>query len=726
MLLKLKRNMSEKADDGYSLLSYLQILPGYSDNRRLKVKWDWSSTEVAQNLLQQAKILYYNDLDVDLLGQEIIHDYQIKEFDLTNLHPDTKYLICFRVTRKRFIDSTVSSSVLFMQNNDTITTPSIHQKKLLRNDHLQSTTLKQTNDSNQQMITYKTISSLNRSHRIRQSINMPRINDEYVAEMECQVTFTRFLHWTALICSLIGIIIALLLSITIFFIMKSRADKTKKYDRKMCLNQKGQLLLVGRRTVNGVGEDDEEEDNLSTCNKSHHFCHYTHHHHHHHHHHRFYQHHNPHHSQPQHYHSAHQHTQNHHIHYHCRDNSSSKKSSLKQEHYIQRYNQNKTNTLSSISPLSSLSTSICRKSSNKLETLSKDKSSRIVNVPSEVIEDNEIHISKKQLEDWENTLKNIEEVDNTVMMRTNDDICITSTKSIAACNTNHDINVINNPPIMDDVKIPESLETVRTDSLIFLSENIESVKVMENKRTVSFKDDTTTNTTNDSSSSIDTTHRIIQHTDVNSIQLDSTDSHNDEFSNFNKPISISITESSLMNDLKVIESDYNTFERIKYSKTSSSSCSNNRHYLQHTTNINNYSKIQSPLLKDFEQSSNSPPAYTFDNDTDKDFEKQKNIDDDDDNPDISDNLSYKQNTNTASLQIPTTTSFIDKNSTVTMIGNKPLLIDISSTDNIDENGKHKISTDENWFRTPTSKSSNKLMKKYEQKSIFYTQLVETL
>ncbi|KAK4472837.1 hypothetical protein MN116_002711 [Schistosoma mekongi] len=724
MLLELKRNMSEKADDGYSLLSYLQILPGYSDNRRLKVKWDWSSTEVAQNLLQQAKILYYNDLDVDLLGQEIIHDYQIKEFDLTNLHPDTKYLICFRVTRKRFIGSTISSSVLYNQNNDTKTTSSIHQKKLLKNDHLQSTTVKQTNNSNHQMITYKTISSLNRSNRIRQSINMPRMNDEYVAEMECQVTFTRFLHWTALLCSLIGIIIALLLSITIFFIMKSRADKTKKYNRKMCLNQKGQLLLVGRRTMNGVGEDDEEEDNLSNCNKLHHFCHHPHPHHHHHHHHHFYQHHHLHHSQHQHYHSAHQHTQNHHIHYHCRNNSSSKKSSLKQEHCIQRYNQNKTNTLSSPFPLSSLSTSISRKSPDKLETLSTDKSSRIVNVPSEVIEDNEIHISKQQLEDWENTLKNIEEADNTVMMRTNDKICITSTKPIVACNTNDNLNVISNPPVMDGIKIPESLEIDRTDSLVFLSENIESVKVMGNKRTVSFKDDTTTNTTNDSSSSSDTTHWIVLHTDVNSIQLDSTDSHNDEFSNFHKPISISITESSLMNDLKAIESDYNKVEHITCSKTSSSSCSNNRHYLQHTTNTNNYSEIQSPLLKDFEQWSNLSPVYTLDNDTDKHFVKQKVVGDD--NSDITDNLSNKQNTNTTSLQISTITSSIDRNSTVTMINNKPLLIDISSTDNVDDNGKHIISTDESWFLTSTSKSSSKLMNNYEQKSIFYAQLVETL
>ncbi|WP_163368536.1 hypothetical protein, partial [Klebsiella aerogenes] len=45
----------------------------------------------------------------------------------------------------------------------------------------------------------------------------------YVAEMKCEVTFTRFLHWTAVLCSLIGIIIALLLSIMIYSILKSRA-----------------------------------------------------------------------------------------------------------------------------------------------------------------------------------------------------------------------------------------------------------------------------------------------------------------------------------------------------------------------------------------------------------------------------------------------------------------------------------------------------------------------
>ncbi|XP_018644958.1 hypothetical protein Smp_143310 [Schistosoma mansoni] len=535
MLIKSK-NLSEKADDGYSLLSYFKVFPGYSDNRRLKATWDWSSMEVAQNLLQQAKILYYNDLDVDLLGQEIIQDYHIKEFDLTNLHPDTKYLICFRVTRKRYIGSSIlSSPSLYVQGNGTIATltptfkSSVHHQNKANIVNNMSDNLQYKLKTNNPMITYKNISFLSRSHRQQSSFNIPKLNNEYVAEMKCEVTFTRFLHWTAVLCSLIGIIIALLLSIMIYSILKSRAYKAKQSERKMFLNQKGELLLIGHKKLGKM----------------------------------------------------------------------------------------------------------------------KDKNIKL-NIPSEVKEDNEMNISKQQLEDWENTLKNIE-TDNTI--------------------------IIEKDNILDSTLKPATYSN-------------------------------NTKTAND-----------INRNSTDSIQLTSLDLHNDELNynnNLSKPISISLTESSLMH------------YRHHIPEYTQSDISNNNNRLQ-DDNPHFYSEIKSPFLKEFEQKS-CTSIYPVDNENEK-LCRNNNTTTTDDNPNINDNRTIQIVTNNLTVQLPvtpnnsTTTTTIGKNSTVSIPDNDALLIDISTSDT-DEN--HFISNDKNWFITSPKSTSNVLVDKNEQKSIFRIQLIETL
>ncbi|VDP18682.1 unnamed protein product [Schistosoma margrebowiei] len=478
-------------------------------------------------------------MDVDLLGQEIIQDYQIKEFDLTNLHPDTKYLICFRVTRKRFVSSSISSSPsslssspsLYIQSNGTIATltptfkSSIHHQNKTNNVNNISDNLKYQQKINNPIISYKNISFLNRSYRQQSSLINSKFNNEYVAEMKCQITFTRFLHWTAILCSLIGIVIALLLSIMIFSILKSRAYKLKQSERKMYFNQKGELLLIGHKKLGKM----------------------------------------------------------------------------------------------------------------------KDKNIKL-NIPSEVKEDNEMNISKQQLEDWENTLKNIE-TDNTIIIE-KDNMLNSITKPLTYSNKTeitNDINCKNN----------------------------------------------------------------------NSIQLTSLDSHNDELNNndFIKPISISLTESSLIHFRHHIP-EYTQMD-------------NNNNRLQ-SNNPSSYFEIKSPLLKEFEQKS-CTSMHPVDNET------ENNINTIDDNPKINDTrmieiVTNKLNTNEVTVQLPISpnnspTNTIGKNSTVSIPDNDALLIDISTSDN---DGKHFISNDKNWFITSSGSTSNVLVDKNEQKSIFCTQLIETL
>ncbi|VDO82204.1 unnamed protein product, partial [Schistosoma mattheei] len=677
-------------------------------------------------------ILYYNDLDVDLLGQEIIQDYQIKEFDLTNLHPDTKYLICFRVTRKRFVSSSISSSPsLYIQSNGTIATltptfkSSVHHQNKTNIVNNMSDTLQYQQKINNSMISYKNISFLSRSHRQQSSINIPKFNNEYVAEMKCQVTFTRFLHWTAVLCSLIGIVIALLLSIMIFSILKSRAYKIKQSERKMYFNQKGEVLLIGHKKVGDIHDDDNDDDdenNLLNSNKLPHFCHYSHphyqhHHHHHHHHHHYYQQHHHHHPHSHHHHHLpHEHVQNQHIHYHCRSNSSKKTSIRKQE----PCNYNK---MISSSPLS-LSTCYKSSSSSTSDKLGKMKDKNIkLNIPSEVKEDNEMNISKQQLEDWENTLKNIE-TDNTIIIE-KDNMLNSTIKPVTYGNNTDITNDINhsnnndNESTMNNIKIQKTSETILPNP------------IMESKRTVSFKDDTTTTTSSKTNTTtiITTTNNIANtptlnnNTDSNnnsnnindgilqnsilecnnSIQLTSLDSHNDELNNndFIKPISISLTESSLIHFRHHIP-EYTQMDN-----------SNNR--LQ-SKNPSSYFEIKSPLLKEFEQKS-CTSMYPVDN------ENENNINTTDDNPKINDNrmiqiVTNKLSPNEVTVQLPITPNnspinTIGKNSTVSIPG-------ISTSDN---DGKHFISNNENWFITSSGSTSNVLVDKNEQKSIFCTQLI---
>uniref|UniRef100_A0AA85JSY9 Fibronectin type-III domain-containing protein n=1 Tax=Trichobilharzia regenti TaxID=157069 RepID=A0AA85JSY9_TRIRE len=612
------KNMNEKADDGYSLLSYLKVLPGHSDNRRLKVKWDWSSMEIAQSLLQQAKILYYNNFDVDISGQEIIQDYKVKEFDLTNLHPDTKYLICFRVTRKRFLS-------LDLSNNESVTvkpppplllrsniTKASERNSSVNNPYRRNIVLEKTGAS---QLIFNDNSPLNRSHRLH-SINMPKMNDEYVAEMKCQVTFTQFLHWTAILCSLIGIIIALILSITIFLVLKSRAYRTKHHDRKMFLNQKGQSSA--RRI--GSGEDDEEDgEDMSSANKLRHPHNHPHHPHHHHHHHHHHQH--PHSAYHQHHHHhchhvPHTHNQNQqHSHHHCHLNSSKKSLVVKQEHSTRCPNHQKTKSSSS----SSLSSPSCLKSSDKTGII-RDKSSRHNLTTTELVCEthstkpnnnnnnnkttNELHLSEKQLEDWENELKNIEESNDTVDDNTKKSIPVVKPPDVVKNN----ISI----PTVNSVKTQKTSQSIPQDSVTLL-ESIESVKEMETKRTVSFKDDTPVQIQINQNP----VKKDVHLTNMTSTQHSTSyDSHNDDIMyNLSKPISISARESHLIhsrhqipenlisdgnNDSLLFNSTHSINKQVNVNK--------NLSYSSHNKDYNKKYEICSPLLSDIEQ---KPQSSSF-------------------------------------------------------------------------------------------------------------------
>lgn len=371
----------------------------------------------------------------------------------------------------------------------------------------------------------------------------------------------------------------------------------------------------------------------------------------------------------------------------------------------------------------------------------KDKNIKL-NIPSEVKEDNEMNISKQQLEDWENTLKNIE-TDNTIIIEK--DNMLNSTIKPATYSNNADItndinhsNNNNNESPTNTIKIQKNSETILPNPII------------ENKRTVSFKDDTTTTTTTTTSSTtntatiITTTNNIVNtpalnnNTDSNnnsnnindgihqnsvqespnSIQLTSLDSHNDEFNNNNfiKPISISLTESSLMHFRHHIP-EYTQMDN------------NNNNQLQ-GKNPSCYFEIKSPLLKEFEQKS-CTSIYPIDNENEKLDKNNNNTTDD--HFKLNDNrmiqiVTNQLNTTDVTVQSPitpnnSTINTIGKNSTISIPENDALLIDISTNDN---DRKHFISNDKNWFITSSKSTSNVLVDKNEQKSIFRTQLIETL
>lgn len=387
---------------------------------------------------------------------------------------------------------------------------------------------------------------------------------------------------------------------------------------------------------------------------------------------------------------------------------------------------------------SPLSLSTCYKSSSSTsDKLGKMKDKNIkLNIPSEVKEDNEMNISKQQLEDWENTLKNIE-TDNTIIIE-KDNMLNSITKPVTYSNNTDITNDINhnnnnnNESTMNNIKIQKTSETILSNP------------IMESKRTVSFKDDTTTTTTTTTSSTTNTTTIITTTNNIantptlnnnidsnnnnisdgilqnsvlesnNSIQLTSLDSHNDELNNndFIKPISISLTESSLIHFRHHIP-EYTQMDN------------NNNNRLQ-SNNPSSYFEIKSPLLKEYEQKS-CTSMYPVDN------EHENNINTTDDNPQINDNrmiqfVTNKLNPNEVTVQLPITSNnspinTIGKNSTVSIPDNDALLIDISTSDN---DGKHFISNNENWFITSSGSTSNVLVDKNEQKSIFCTQIIETV
>ncbi|KAF6774670.1 hypothetical protein AHF37_05710 [Paragonimus kellicotti] len=215
--------VTEKANDSYSLLSDFSVSPLLTDSRKLHLHWRWSSDTLAKQLFQQARIFYYGDTDANISGQKLIYDSVIQTQEIENLEPNMQYLVCLRVTRRR----NEESRQLDKQIHHPLTGLVSKSSEKLKQQHQQP--VKQFHQRSDSAIISSTVSS---NH-----VPLIRGAGTYVAEMECRAAFTKFVHWSAFISSLVGISVAVLISLFIFIMFRrfraggsggSRPNKTKR------------------------------------------------------------------------------------------------------------------------------------------------------------------------------------------------------------------------------------------------------------------------------------------------------------------------------------------------------------------------------------------------------------------------------------------------------------------------------------------------------------------
>ncbi|KAF7261789.1 hypothetical protein EG68_00620 [Paragonimus skrjabini miyazakii] len=243
--------VTEKANDSYSLLSDFSVSPLLTDSRKLHLQWRWSSNTMAKQLFQQARIFYYGDTDTNISGQKLIYDSVIQSQEIENLEPNMQYLVCLRVTRRR----NEESGQLDRQVHHSLSGLDSRSSEKPKQQHQQP--LKQFYQRSDSTIISTTVSS---NH-----VPLIRGAGTYVAEMECRVAFTKFVHWSAFISSLVGISVAVLISLLIFVMLRrfraggsggSRPNKTKRsvksfppHSQPVCLKhhhlqqQPGQLVV---------------------------------------------------------------------------------------------------------------------------------------------------------------------------------------------------------------------------------------------------------------------------------------------------------------------------------------------------------------------------------------------------------------------------------------------------------------------------------------------------
>ncbi|KAF5398836.1 hypothetical protein PHET_08093 [Paragonimus heterotremus] len=242
--------VTEKANDSYSLLSDFSVSPLLTDSRKLHLHWRWSSDILAKQLFQQARIFYYGDTDANISGQKLIYDSVIQSHEIGNLEPNMQYLVCLRVTRRR----NEESGQLDKQFHHPLTSLDSRSSEELKQQHQQS--VRQFYQRSDSTVISSTVSSTH--------VPLIRGAGTYVAEMECRVAFTKFVHWSALISSLVGISVAVLISLLIFVMLRrfcaggsggSGPNKTKRsvksfqpHSQPVCLKhhlqqQRGQLVV---------------------------------------------------------------------------------------------------------------------------------------------------------------------------------------------------------------------------------------------------------------------------------------------------------------------------------------------------------------------------------------------------------------------------------------------------------------------------------------------------
>ncbi|KAF8568419.1 hypothetical protein P879_08415 [Paragonimus westermani] len=205
-IFKSDMSVTEKANDGYSLLSDFSVSPLLTDSRKLHLHWRWSSDILARQLFQQARIFYYGDTDAHISGQKLIYDSAIQSQEIENLVPNMQYLVCLRVTRRRNKESGQSNK----QVHQSLTSLDSRSSVKLKQQHEQP--LKQFYPRNGSTVTSSTVSS---NH-----VPLIRGAGTYVAEMECRVASTKLVHWSAFISSLVGISVAVLISLLIFVMLR--------------------------------------------------------------------------------------------------------------------------------------------------------------------------------------------------------------------------------------------------------------------------------------------------------------------------------------------------------------------------------------------------------------------------------------------------------------------------------------------------------------------------
>ncbi|CAI2737721.1 unnamed protein product [Dicrocoelium dendriticum] len=193
----------EMPADNFHLVSDFQVMPSFTDSHNLQLTWRWSSPALAQKLLYRAKILYYADGDSDISERTGISQPTHQSYVLRDLRPNTQYLVCLRVIRQRMRHLGGSYGA-----------PG------------------QPNDPDMQLETESI-----------KNASLPkdmRLKEPYVAEMQCDLAFTRRTYFPALLSSLVGVILALVLTVLLFTALLRRRssyahNKTMR-DRSHCVH----------------------------------------------------------------------------------------------------------------------------------------------------------------------------------------------------------------------------------------------------------------------------------------------------------------------------------------------------------------------------------------------------------------------------------------------------------------------------------------------------------